>query len=494
MRGWTISAVLCMVASAALSSTAAAQTPGAPVVPIPSAPTPGIEPFAGHVAKPDPVGAPRVPRHPFMASNGRSNLHNDAYMTDVYRRLEGPLGESAATSSTLFVRDCASVTFDAEGRIEAICVGIDRPVLALLDPTTFEVLAALELPPRQSGGGVFTDFSGGGYFYLDRDDRAVIPTTTRHLLVVAQAPGPSFRVEAEFDLTGVVPADDQLIAVLPDWDGRIWFASRRGRIGWVNPESGAIRSRLLSDEISEGVGNSFAVDEAGGVYVVTDAALYRIEARGGRPRTMWRHGYPNTGEVKPGQTEAGSGTTPTLMGRKYVAITDNAERMHVLILKRRRNVEHGRVVCRKGVFERGASATDQSLIGTRRSVVVENNYGYTGPSATSDGASTTPGLERVTIRRGGGGCRTVWRSDETAPSVVPKLAAGSGLVFTYTKEPSAAGVDPWFLTAIDYRTGDTVYKRLVGAGNAFNNNFAAITIGPDQTAYVGVIGGIANVR
>ena len=494
MRGWMTSTAAAVAISLALAPVAAAQSPGAPVIPIPSAPTPGIQPFSGDVANPDPVGAPRVPQHPHMAPNGRSNLHNDAYMTDVYRKLEGPLGDDTATRSALFVRDCASVTFDAEGRIEAICVGIDRPVLTLLDPTTLEVLAAHDLPPRQSGGDVFTDFSGGGYFYLDRSDRAVIPTTTRHVLVVAQGAGPSFVVEADFDLTAVVPADDQLIALLPDWDGRIWFASRRGRVGWVDPSSGEIRSLMLSEQVSEGVGNSFAVDEGGGVYVVTDAALYRFEARGGRPKTIWRHAYPNTGERKPGQTQAGSGTTPTLMGRKYVAITDNAERMHVLILKRRRNVHRGRVVCRRGVFERGAGATDQSLIGTRRSVVVENNHGYTGPAATSDGASTTPGLERVTVPRDGDGCRTVWRSEETAPSVVPKLAAGSGLVFSYTKPPSTAGVDAWFLTAIDYRTGATVYKRLVGAGNAFNNNFAAITIGPDQTAYVGVIAGIASVR
>ena len=36
------------------------------------------------------------------------------------------------------------------------------------------------------GGNVFNDFAGGGYFYLDERDRAVIPTTTRHLYVVRQ--------------------------------------------------------------------------------------------------------------------------------------------------------------------------------------------------------------------------------------------------------------------------------------------------------------------
>ena len=45
----------------------------------------------------------------------------------------------------------------------------------------------------------------------------------------------------------------------------------------------------------------------------------------------WRLRYPDSGIHKPGQSDAGSGTTPTLMGRGRVAITDNANPMHVVI-------------------------------------------------------------------------------------------------------------------------------------------------------------------
>jgi hypothetical protein len=479
-----------VVAALALPAAAAAQQPGLPVVPIPGDPLAGdVEEFSGHAAALRPVNAPRVPRHPFMAPNGRSNLHNDAYMTDVYRRLEGPLGRGTTTDSALFARECGSVTFDTRGRIETICVGVDRPVLALLDPTTLQVVAKRDLPPRQVGGGdIFTNFSGGGYFYLDDRDRAVVPTTTRHILVIGQTAAPGFSVQRDFDLTGAVPAGDELISVLPDWDGRIWFASRQGRVGWISPQRGRVASRALGEPI----GNSFAVDDAGGVYIVTDAALYRFGAWDGEPRTVWRRPYENIGRRKPGQTQAGSGTTPTLMGRRYVAITDNADPMDVLILRRGRHAGGRRIVCRESVFEPGAGATDQSLIGTRRSVVVENNYGYTGPTSVMGDSTTTPGLERVVLDRDGRGCRTVWHSDEVAPSVVPKLAAGSGLVFTYTKPPSSNGA--WYLTAIDFRSGETVYRRLAGAGLGFNNNFAPVTIGPDDRAYVGALGGITEFR
>jgi hypothetical protein len=490
MRTRQLYVILVAAGALALAPAAQAQVPGLPVMPITGDPLPsGAEAFIGHAAEPQPVRAPRVPRHPFMARNGRNNLHNDPYMTDVYRKLEGPLGRGTTTNSALFARECGSVTFDSADRIETICVGIDRPVLALLDPGTFEVLAARGLPPRDltGGGDIFTDFSGGGYFYLDNRDRAVTPTTTSHVLVVRQGRGTGFSVERDHDLSGVVPQGDAIISVLPDWEGRIWFASREGRVGWVDPGSGEIISR----ELGERIGNSFAVDEDGGVYIVTDAAMYRLDARRGAPRTTWRKGYENIGVRKPGQTQAGSGTTPTLMGRKYVSITDNADPMNVVVFNRGRRVAGRRLVCRRPVFEQGASATDQSLIGTRRSIVVENNFGYTGPTSTAGDATTRPGLERVTIDRDGRGCRTAWHSDEIAPSVVPKLAAGSGLVFTYTKPPSGGA---WYLTAIDYRTGETVYKRLAGAGLGFNNNFAPVTIGPDDAAYVGVLGGITRFR
>jgi hypothetical protein len=490
MRAGALHLMLAVAAALAIPSAAGAQQAGVPVVPIPGDPLGGgVDEFSGHSADPRPVKAPRVPRHPFMAPNGRSNLHNDAYMTDVYRHLEGPLGRATTTDSALFARECGSVTFDSQGRIETICVGLDRPVLALLDPASLEVLATRDLPPRQVGGGdVFTNFSGGGYFYLDDRDRAVVPTTTRHVLVIGQTGGPGFSVVRDHDLSGAVPAGDELISVLPDWDGRIWFASRQGRVGWIAPHGGGVESRALGEQI----GNSFAVDDAGGVYIVTDAALYRFEAKGGGVRAVWRRKYDNIGQRKPGQTQAGSGTTPTLMGRRLVAITDNADPMNVLMLRRARHPHGRRIVCREPVFEPGAGATDQSLIGTARSVVVENNYGYTGPASVMGDATTTPGLDRVVLDRDGRGCRTVWHSDEIAPSVVPKLAAGSGLVLTYTKPPSSNGA--WYFTAIDYRSGETVYRRLAGAGLGFNNNFAPVTIGPDDAAYVGVLGGIIEFR
>ncbi len=54
--------------------------------------------------------------------------------------------------------------------------------------------------------------------------------------------------------------------------------------------------------------------------------------------------------------------------------------------------------------------------------------------------------------------------------------------------------DPWYLTALDFRSGRTLFKFKAGQGLGFNNNYAPVTIGPDGTAYVGTLGGIVAMR
>ena len=469
--------------------------------------------FEGAAAAPRPIaGVREPPRHPFMAPNGRSNLHDDAYQTDSYQ-VSGPLGDGAEVS-TLFARECGSITFDSQGRIVTVCVGLDRPVLALMDPQTLNVLAAYDLPPRnlQSGADPFSDFSGGGYFYLDHRDHAIVSTNDRRVLDVAIGPEPSFAVERAYGLASAIDADDGIISVLPDWSGRLWFVTRGGIVGTIDRNSGAVRTLELA---GEGISNSFAVDETGGVFIVSDRALYRFDAGpSGEPSTTWRRAYPNSGVRKPGQSDAGSGTTPTLMGRKWVTITDNADPMNVRVYRRAKRLRKTkrarapkRAVCAARVFARGASATDQSLIVAGRAIIAENNFGYSGINATQLGGTTEPGLARVDVRRAKKKakkakkakkrgarrklvCKRVWTSSERAPSVVPKLSLANGLVYTYTKPAGTGSEDPWYLTALDFRTGATVWRRLGGVGLGYNNNYAPVTLGPDGTAYVGALVGL----
>ena len=486
--------MIAVAAVAALTAPGAAlaQVPGETPSPIPQDPLATAPIFTGSAATPDPTEGQDVPRHPFMAPNGRSNIHDDAYQTDTYE-WAGPLGHDLATTSALFMRECGSVTFDSRGRLVTVCVGLDKPVLAMLNPHTLQVLATMDLPPRNVGPNPFQDFSGGGYFYLDNRDRAVISAGNRHILVVGETGGagsPGFALERDYNVTAAVPDGDALISALPDWQGRIWFASKKGVVGTIQPASGVVR-KIDTDET---IGNSFAVDETGGVYIVTDKAMYRFDAPEGKPVVTWRRAYPNIGVTKPGQTEQGSGTTPTLIGRRYVTITDNADPMDILVYKRGPDVLGRRLVCSQPVFAKGASDTDQSLIASQRSIIAENNYGYTGPASTMNGGVTSPGLERVDLDGDGRGCHSVWRSNQRAPSVVPKLSLRAGLVYTYTKPKRDDMADAWYLTALDFDTGKTTYSRLAGTGFGYNNNYAPVTLAADGTAYVGVLGGLTVFR
>lgn len=456
---------------------------GIPQLPSFSAP----RPFIGAPARPRPIASPPVPQHPFMARNGRSLVHDDAYMSDTYRS-GGPLGRAVKVRSRFLGGLCGTVTFDRRGRIVTLCLGVRERVLALLDPRKLDRLASMSLPGKSLGRVSLTDFSGGGYFYLDERDRAVVPTTRRHVYVIAEAAGPSFRRVRDVDLSRVVPEGDSINSALPDWRGRLWFVSTHGVVGVVSRD-GAPRALRLP----EGIENSFAVDESGGVFVVSDRALYRFDrGPGGRPRVTWREAYPNSGVRKPGQADAGSGTTPTVLGRRWVAIADNARGMGVLVYRRERGYRGARRVCRTAVFGPGRGATENSLIGAGRSLIVENNYGYGGPGATLGGASTQPGIARVDITSDGRGCRVVWTSRVRAPSVVPKLSLADGLIYTYTK-PAGEGSAPWYLTALDFRTGRTVYSALAGRGVGYNNHYAPVTLGPDASAYVGVLGGLVRL-
>jgi hypothetical protein len=513
--------VLSAAALAAGAAAPGATATGVPPVPIPQ--DPGASTVVPYLGAPRPArpirGVRFAPRHPHMAPNDRSNLHDDAYQSDA-GRTRGPLGRHPSVTSTMYAQECASVTFDRRGHLVTVCVGTTTVDLRVLDPRTLELLAEYPIGPRSPGSlpHTFTAFGGGGYFYLDDRDRAVVPTWDGRIDVVAvrgTADAPTLTLQRQYDVSSYA-GRSPILSVLPDWAGRLWFVTDSGVVGVVTPRSGRTRAMRLPHH--ETIGNSIAVDETGGVFVVSDHALYRFDAgRRGRPHVTWRKRYDAGTRQKPGQTQRGSGTTPTVIrrgARHYVAITDNADpRMHVLVYRAGRRGPGRSPVCSMPVFRRGRSDTDNSLIAFGRALVVENNYGYTGPEQNPPAGTpnrntptTTPGVTRIDVDYRRGGCHRVWSNPRVrVPTSVSKVSTATGLVYVY-EHPSARQVrylqgqpatgpeDPWYLTALDARTGRRVWSVLTGTGLGHNNNYAPITFGPDGTAYVGVLGGLLAVR
>jgi hypothetical protein len=460
--------------------------------------------FTGRPAMAQPVAGPSVAQHPFMAMNGRNSMHADGPASDTHRE-SGPLGRDVEVISTargLLGGECASVTFDSAGRLVTVCTTALRMQLLLLDPRTLRELAAYDLPTRPSMRTlsirtITTDTSGGAYFYLDEADRAVIGTAAHRIEIVSHD-DTSFRLERAYDLQAVVTGGgrrDALVTVLPDWSGRwYWFITRLGRVGTVDRDTGRAAVRDLP---GERIQNSFAVGPDG-AFVVSDHALYAFTAdpATGAPQIAWRAEYDRGVRRKLGQIDQGSGTTPTLLGDDWVAIADNAEpRLHVLVYRRPRDVAGERLVCKLPLFADGQSATDNSFIGFGRSLVVENNAGYDIFPTMMFGRTGAGGVARVDVDESGRGCHLVWESAEISQTTVPKLSLANGLVYLYTKLRDAPRwTDAYYLTAVDFRTGQTVFRARTGVGLGYDNHWAPVTIGPDGTAYVGTLRGLLAVR
>ncbi len=474
-----------------------------PIVSTP-VPPPSLPAFQGSASTALPLPPSKTtfaPQNPFMAPNPNSNIHNDTWMTDAYPGRGGPLGRSLiATSEAKPLAVCGSLAFDSRGRIVSVCpsAGIG-PQARIIDPETLATIATYDLPnaPDLPGTKTYQNFSGGGYFFLDNHDQLWVPTKTDHIYVLGEsANGQSFELRHDYDLTSVLdPASERITSALPDFSGLVWFVTKQnGKVGTLDPNTGSIRVLRLDEEIE----NSFAIDGRN-AYIVSDKRMYRFEAKhNGTPRIVWQAGYPNSGIVKPSQVDAGSGTTPTIMTGGYVAITDNADPMDVVVYRTKKGWQHNekhRIVCEVPVFNQGASATENSLIGSGNALIVENNYGYQDPFGPNSGAVTEPGFARVDVNSDGTGCQKVWtNTTSSAPTVVPKLSAKTGLIYTYTRPPDPSGAQGYYWTAIDFRSGQTVWNRFAGAGLLFNNNYAGLALGPNGSAYLGVIGGMISLR
>jgi hypothetical protein len=250
-----------------------------------------------------------------------------------------------------------------------------------------------------------------------------------------------------------------------------------------------------------------------GVYVVTMKKMYRLGLDAeGKPQIVWEAGYDNSGNMKPGQYNAGSGTTPTILGEgKYVAITDNAEQMQVVVYRTDEQLDPGedRVVCKVKVFEGygGAGAGSNSLVGLRNSIIAQNTYNYLFEWEDANGQVTGtlkepgyPGMERIDIAPNGRGCTKVWANKDVHTNMVLRLSTRNGLIYSQDRRYDETNdVYAVYWIALDFRTGKVVWEQLAGTfapsdPPVFDNFWAPIGIGPNGAIYAANYGGVTMIR
>lgn len=468
--------------------------------------------FYGKTAVSKPLSEVKVPQHPYLAKEGTNGMHGNSYNTGTYN-YSGPLGispEVKSRSMNVFGGLVATLTFDSKGRIMCISGNVVGFRLLLIDADTLEILAETRLPQRPSTieaiktlnfSAISSDTSGGAYFHLLDGDRPIIGNSENKIQIFKvdeSGEKPQWVIEQEYDISSYLPEGSYITDAFPDYQGRIWFMTRPGEVGYVDPDTKEAKFiKLEGEEIQ----NSFAIAEDG-VYIVSDHAMYRFDVKeDGTPYYSWRTVYDRGTTTKPGAINQGSGTTPSLLDvpcsdgsiRKLVGITDNADdRVNLVVYDR----ITGETIVTEPLFESGHSVSENSLIAHGRSFIVENNYSDTGAGFLEGNPTSYPGITRFDMNEDCTGGKVVWESDEAAATVVPKLSAGNGLVYVYTRvqnEEIPKNTVAWYFTAIDFETGETVYKVLTGTGRNWNNSYGPITIGPNGTAYVGVFNGLVSI-
>ena len=496
-----IAVVMALASSSALPAAPLALATAAGVTPIPHAGTSTLPAFTGTPGYGRPIGMPLPPQNPFMGANPLNNVHNDSWLTDTAHIL-GPAGGEVVMrsnrladarrnpSSTFFT--CGTLTFDAVAASSRRAWVPGRTSLVMADPDTLEVLAYSQLPVAT---GELAGY-GSAYMYLDDQDRAMM-TVGDHVWVMAQTGGSGaagFAKVGEYDFSAAVPAGSAIQSVMPDWRGRLWaMIQGAGAVAVLDPATGAVRSVQLKGQIT----NSFAVDRSS-AYVVTTERMYRLDAgRSGQPKD---HLVGTVREHRAAQAR------PEVRRVRHQPHADRRRQVRGHQRQRRpdarRGLSHAPAcpapspqVCSVRVFPKGRGASENSLVGWNRSMIIQNTYGYVLDKGTWNSPPTEPGLARVDVRPDGSGCRKVWQNDDVqVPSVLGKLSTPAGLFYTMTREDDANGLPSYFWAAIDVRTGAVAWRALAGTGSQWDSYVPALAIGPTGTLVIGLYGGLASLR
>ncbi|KAF6822637.1 hypothetical protein CPLU01_11881 [Colletotrichum plurivorum] len=333
--------------------------------------------------------------------------------------------------------------------------------------------------------------------------------------------GSSFELIRQVDLSRELGPNEALFNNMFDVDGNIWFTTggfsgtaTSTTLGFVTPD-GLVRKKAIPGQIVE---NGIAVS-GDKVFVVTGpprqsqqeedgllAAYTSSSGNGTSLEHLWRLPYNAGRLLKPGTFARGSGTTPSLLGDDFVAVTDNDdEQLHLVIAHQKQRLGgEGKLVCKVSIFEPGTGAADVRptvhFDGHSYRVVVLNSYqappmtfsstpGFEINGGWNNRTGMTGGIASVEVSADGQGCSVAWISNLKA-IMAPILSTSSGLFYTYVQEPElpSQGVYVCYIVALDWRSGKEIWRLKAGAGGVFNDNALAASIGPDGTFYQPVFG------
>ena len=235
--------------------------------------------------------------------------------------------------------------------------------------------------------------------------------------------------------------------------------------------------------------NTFAATEEGAVFITngldefgkaTSGYCYLASFVKGVLTVQWQSDYSNSGFLKVGQNNVGSGTTPTIMvdkstGRKMVAITDNAyPQMNAVVY----DYETGAKISETPVFSKMRGCNEASVIGVNDTMFVPNNFGHTVDLTRSQYVSNEPGLAKLKVDATPKKSEVVWDQEHYTFFGMSMLARESGVIFAHSgdwsDEASATEGPVYYILAIDSWDGRVIWRVPIGRGRPYCHEYGGI--------------------
>lgn len=470
--------------------------------------------------------AKAVDENPYM-SNGDTNIHHDCYNTDttdavlpigIYPEINVSFEKTNANASP-------AIFFDSYGHAIVPLLG----GLAIRDLNAAQTQTIGYFSPTQHDGGGYVIQSS--YSFVDESNRIVCPTSNNHVLMLKTTDEdgnvlPEFEKVLDIDIKAAAEAilgktlDQNLLSVVFDYDGNLWFATggfriypdrgQQGAIGYIsrsaidailNGEEVDLASSVFVYELTPGEGaeNGIAASKDGAV-ILTNQNCYLLTANNG-VNVVWQTPYESVGakESKEGDATTGgglawgSGCSPSLTPN-LVMFTDNQNPVNLIAL----DMKTGEKVASLPVLDELPEGTQVSV--DNSAIVYDNSNGTVSTivcnwfgagsadlgKADSDSSIQSysniydinwlrqgnkmiaPGVERIdTIKTENGyEMQSIWCRNDLSDTSILKLSTATGYIYGYVQDLETG---MWQYIILDFETGETVLSMDVSNKAGYNN-------------------------
>ncbi|MFQ7865204.1 MAG: hypothetical protein ACLRIQ_06565 [Blautia wexlerae] len=464
--------------------------------------------------------------NPYMAASD-SNIHHDCYNTDSTDEVLPVDIYSEINVSYEKVNPNASpaVFFDSYGHSVVPLLG----GLAIRDINADETQTLGYFSPKQHDNGSYLIQSS--YSFVDESNRIVCPTNDNRVLMLKATDEegnvlPEFEKVLDIDIKAAAEAalgktlDQNLLSVVFDYEGNLWFATggfriypdrkQQGTFGYVS--RAAIDKILngedvdLSDAVfvyelepGEGAENGIAASKEGAV-ILTNLKCYLLQADNG-VKKVWETSYKSVGakESKEGDGTTGGGLawgggcSPSLT-KDLVMFTDNQDPVNLIAV----DMKTGEQVASMPVIDELPEGTQVSVENSAIvyddgegtvSTIVCNWFGAgSAKLGEADNDSSiqsyeniydvgwlrqgnkmiAPGIERVdTVKTEDGyEMKSIWCRSDLSDTSMMKLSTATGYIYGYVQNLETG---MWQYIMLDFETGETVFTMDISDKPGYNN-------------------------